>query len=46
MRLSYAGVEHRSCEDPVAAVAMAGSGDGPVDVIGNYTAFHELLASR
>ena len=46
VRLSYAGVEHRSCEDPVAAVAMAGSGDGPVDVIGNYTAFHELLASR
>jgi UDP-N-acetylmuramyl tripeptide synthase len=47
VRLAYAGVEHAVDEDPVAAVRLAGeAGGGPVDVIGNYTAFHELLAAR
>jgi UDP-N-acetylmuramyl tripeptide synthase len=48
VRLQYAGVDHRTEADPVAAVAMAGSaaaGTEVVDVIGNYTAFNELLRS-
>jgi UDP-N-acetylmuramyl tripeptide synthase len=46
VRLCYAGVEHSSEPDPVRAVAAASEGaDGhrPVDVIGNYTAFGDLL---
>jgi UDP-N-acetylmuramyl tripeptide synthase len=49
VRLRYAGVEHVMETDPVAAVARATAGGGVnsrpmvVDVIGNYTAFNELL---
>jgi UDP-N-acetylmuramyl tripeptide synthase len=44
VRLHYAGVAHVMEVDPLAAVRSAHDGDGaPVDVIGNYTAFDELL---
>jgi len=46
VRLAYAGVAHRTEPDPVAAVTAAAEGAaGPVDVIGNYTAFNGLLVS-
>jgi UDP-N-acetylmuramyl tripeptide synthase len=46
VRLAYAGVAHRTEPDPVAAVTVAADGTaGPVDVIGNYTAFNDLLVS-
>ncbi|HTU37811.1 MAG TPA: MurT ligase domain-containing protein, partial [Acidimicrobiales bacterium] len=48
VRLQYAGVAHVAEPDPVRAVQRAGGGpgvpgDATVDVIGNYTAFHDLL---
>jgi len=44
VRLHYAGVAHTTEPDPVRAVAQAADGTGAiVDVIGNYTAFHDLL---
>lgn len=45
VRLHYAEVEHTVEPDPVLAVRRA-SGDGRhrVDLIGNYTAFHDVLA--
>ena len=49
VRLRYAGVTHTMETDPVAAVRRAapdGVVGGPVDVIGNYTAFNELLEAR
>lgn len=47
VRLQYAGVEHRSEADPVRAVGLAAEGGAAtVDVIGNYTAFHDLLGAR
>jgi lipid II isoglutaminyl synthase (glutamine-hydrolysing) len=55
VRLRYAGVAHTTESDPVRAVTRAaGSADGidgapagaVVDVIGNYTAFHDLLGAR
>jgi UDP-N-acetylmuramyl tripeptide synthase len=58
VRLRYAGVEHRREEDPVAAVALArsagvaaGVGDrrpdgAQVDLVGNYTVFHDLWRRR
>jgi UDP-N-acetylmuramyl tripeptide synthase len=47
VRLQYAGVEHRSEADPVRAVTVAAEGGAAtVDVIGNYTAFHDLLEAR
>ena len=46
VRLLYAGVAHRTESDPARAVALAATGtDAVVDVIGNYTAFHDLLAA-
>ena len=46
VRLRYAGVEHSFEPDAVRAVRMAvdnaGPGAGPVDVVGNYTAFQVL----
>jgi lipid II isoglutaminyl synthase (glutamine-hydrolysing) len=50
VRLHYAGVAHRVERDPLKAVAEA-AGSGPdhpdgVDVIGNYTAFNELLGAK
>jgi len=52
VRLQYAGVAHVMESDPVAAVRTAqgdgGGGDrggARVDVIGNYTAFDELLGA-
>ena len=47
VRLHYAGVAHATEADPVQAVRRAGDGaDDTVDVIGNYTAFHDLLEAR
>jgi UDP-N-acetylmuramyl tripeptide synthase len=49
VRLDYAGIPHERVPDPVEAVAVAarlGAGadtDAPVEFIGNYTAFHDLL---
>jgi UDP-N-acetylmuramyl tripeptide synthase len=44
VRLQYAGVDHVTEADPVKAVMAAADGTGEVvDVIGNYTAFHDLL---
>jgi UDP-N-acetylmuramyl tripeptide synthase len=48
VRLRYAGLAHERAPDPVEAVAVAarlgaGMGSGPVQFIGNYTAFHDLL---
>lgn len=47
VRLQYAGVAHVMESDPLAAVRTAHDrdGDGRVDVIGNYTAFDELLGA-
>jgi UDP-N-acetylmuramyl tripeptide synthase len=47
VRLHYAGVAHTTEADPVHAVtAAAGGRDRIVDVIGNYTAFYDLLGAR
>ena len=47
VRLRYAGVPHQTEGVPTAAVALAGAqADGRVDVIGNYTAFRDLLEAR
>ncbi len=45
VRLRYAGVAHTTEADPGRAVTAAAEGDpgAIVDVIGNYTAFHDLL---
>jgi UDP-N-acetylmuramyl tripeptide synthase len=40
VRLSYAGLDHRTEPDPVAALALLPS--GTVDVVANYTAFRQL----
>jgi UDP-N-acetylmuramyl tripeptide synthase len=53
VRLHYAGVAHTTEADPVRAVAAAAAAGGDaggdshtlVDVIGNYTAFHDLLGA-
>ena len=46
VRLLYAGVAHTVEPDPVQAVVRAAGGsDGVVDVIGNYTAFHDVLGA-
>ena len=41
MRLSYAGLDHHTEPDPVAALTLLPL--GTVDVVANYTAFHQLL---
>jgi len=48
VRLQYGGVAHQMREDPVAAVqaAVLDQPDQVVDVIGNYTAFNELLGAK
>jgi UDP-N-acetylmuramyl tripeptide synthase len=44
VRLEYAGVTHQAVEDPWSAGAMpAAAGTGPLDAVGTYTAFRELL---
>ena len=44
VRLRYAGVPHTTEANPVQAVTNAADGThAVVDVIGNYTAFHDLL---
>jgi UDP-N-acetylmuramyl tripeptide synthase len=46
VRLHYAEVAHRVESDPMLALARAGREAGPggaVDLIGNYTAFHDVL---
>ncbi|HEY6422367.1 MAG TPA: MurT ligase domain-containing protein [Pseudonocardiaceae bacterium] len=40
VRLSYAGLEHQTVPDPLAALAALPA--GKVDVVANYTAFHQL----
>jgi UDP-N-acetylmuramyl tripeptide synthase len=47
VRLQYAEVAHSTEPSPVEAVAAAAGGDPEVlvDVIGNYTAFHDLLGA-
>jgi lipid II isoglutaminyl synthase (glutamine-hydrolysing) len=46
VRLHYGGVRHSTEPDPVVAVTRAAAGSaGVVDVIGNYTAFHDLLGA-
>ncbi len=46
VRLQYAGVAHTTEADPLHAVRAAAAGeDVLVDVIGNYTAFHDLLGA-
>jgi len=49
VRLQYAGVAHSTEADPADAVraagAVGGATDGVVDVIGNYTAFGDLLGA-
>ena len=46
VRLRYAGVAHTTEPNPVQAVTNAADGTrSVVDVIGNYTAFHELLGT-
>ncbi len=47
VRLRYAGVAHTTEPDPAQAVVRAAGGTGAVvDVIGNYTAFHDLLEAH
>ena len=48
VRLQYAEVPHVVEADPVAALHAGGGArlGGRVDYIGNYTAFHELMARR
>jgi UDP-N-acetylmuramyl tripeptide synthase len=47
VRLQYAEVAHTTEPSPVGAVTEAAAGDPTalVDVIGNYTAFHDLLGA-
>jgi UDP-N-acetylmuramyl tripeptide synthase len=46
VRLHYAGVDHATEADPLRALTRAADGsDRVVDVIGNYTAFYELLGA-
>jgi UDP-N-acetylmuramyl tripeptide synthase len=48
VRLRYAEVVHRVVREPLealrAAAALRGEGDAAVDVVANYTCFHELWA--
>jgi UDP-N-acetylmuramyl tripeptide synthase len=47
VRLRYAEVAHTTEPSPARAVteATGGDADARVDVIGNYTAFHDLLGA-
>lgn len=49
VRLHYGGVPHTTEPEPEQAVRRAAGGadggDGVVDVVGNYTAFHDLLGA-
>lgn len=40
VRLSYAGLDHRTVPDPLTALAALPAGE--VDVVANYTAFHQF----
>jgi UDP-N-acetylmuramyl tripeptide synthase len=40
VRLSYAGLNHQTVPDPLAALAALPSGE--IDVVANYTAFHQF----
>jgi lipid II isoglutaminyl synthase (glutamine-hydrolysing) len=40
LRLDYAGIEHRTVPNPLAALTEMPN--GPVDVVANYTAFQAL----
>lgn len=41
VRLRYAGVEHQRVDDPAQALRRSG-GQGPLEVLANYTAFQQL----
>jgi UDP-N-acetylmuramyl tripeptide synthase len=41
VRLSYAGLDHQTRTDPVAGLSLLPP--GKVDVVANYTAFHQLM---
>jgi UDP-N-acetylmuramyl tripeptide synthase len=41
LRLSYAGLDHHTEPDPVTALALLPPGS--IDVVANYTAFHQML---
>ncbi len=44
VRLAYAGVDHLTVEDPWAAMPpQVEPGDEPLDAVGTYTAFREML---
>lgn len=40
VRLSYAGLDHRTVADPLAALETLPPGQ--IDVVANYTAFHQF----
>ena len=40
VRLTYAGIDHRTVVDPVAGLTLLPTGE--VDVVANYSAFHHL----
>ncbi|MGH3673297.1 MAG: DUF1727 domain-containing protein, partial [Pseudonocardiaceae bacterium] len=40
VRLSYAGLDHQTVADPLAALAALPAGE--VDIVANYTAFHQF----
>ncbi len=40
VRLSYAGLDHQTVADPIAALAALPAGE--VDLVANYTAFHHV----
>jgi UDP-N-acetylmuramyl tripeptide synthase len=44
VRLHYAEVAHETVPDQLAAVTRAARHGRPVEYVGNYTAFHDLLA--
>ena len=46
VRLRYGRVDHTRIADPLEAVALAGAEGKSVEVIGNYTAFRDLLEAQ
>ena len=43
VRLTYAGIDHTTVTDPVDGLDLLPP--GPVDVVANYTAFHQARRS-
>lgn len=46
VRLGYNGVDHAIIHDLRGAIRAAGTHDGPIDVIANYTAFWQVRSLR